>query len=211
METDEDLDIRICDLFKGLAEVLKNDGELVVQFIHQSVNDFLLEKGFQILDNSCAGTVVGRGQFWLSRSCIKFFSLEEVERFANSLRGTGCSRSESPEVEEEDYFDMLRYSVSRCWVHAQEVENANMPQDDLAALTSEPTDGVLPSWFAIYDILDSDWLLNYWEPGNATILHFASRYNLISFVDVILTQNVWADQRDRESQTPLAIAAGEGH
>lgn len=123
----------------------------------------------------------------------------------------GCSRSKSPEVEEEDYFDMLEYSVSRWWVHAQEVENANMPQDDLAALTSEPTDGVLPSWFAIYDILDSDWLLNYWEPGNATVLHFASRYNLISFVDAILTQDVWADQRDRESQTPLAIAAGEGH
>lgn len=127
VETDEDMERRVCDLSKGLAEILKNDGKPIVLLIHQSVEDFLLEKGFEILEKSSAGTVVGRAHLWLSRSCIKYFFMEEVQSFANSFREAIDTQPGAPEVKEDPYFDILRYSVKFWFLHAKEVENTDMP------------------------------------------------------------------------------------
>ena len=213
VETNEDMERRVWDLSKGLAEVLEEDEEQIVQFNHQSVNDFLLEKGLQILDNSAAGTVVGRGHFWLSRSSIKFLTMQEVQGFAISL--LDMSRLEKSMVEEEeDYFAFLWYSVTFWLLHVEKVENANMPQEDLAVLNFKPTDGILlhsrfDSWFAMYQELQS-WSNDCPSEGR-TFLHTASEYNLISVVKTLLTQNVLADQKDESSRTPLSIAAERGH
>lgn len=175
METDKDMELRIFDLSKGLAEVVLNIGGPVVQFIHQSVEDFLLETGLQSLDYSSAGSVAGRGHLWLWMSCIKVLSLEEVQVF-------------------DDY-------SAESWIcHAVKVENAKMPFDDLAAFTSELADGELNSWFCVY------------QDHGTTFLHTASEYNLIGFVDLILSRNIcWTDRMDGSSRTALSIAAGKGH
>lgn len=214
VKTDEDLELRICDLSKGLAEVLRTNDDSIVQFIHQSVKDFLLEKGFGILDNSFAGTVVGRAHICLSRSCIKLFSMREVQSFATYLRNNARTTLLKVIAEwwkDEDYFSMLRYSVQFWVMLAKKVENAKLPQDDLAALTSEPTAGALLSWFAIFQILESWMFSDPWVSDGTTFLYFASKHHLISFVNALLTQNFWADQKDQLSRTPLSVAAEEGH
>ena len=81
--TNEEMECRLKDLCRGLAEVKQYENERVVQFIHQSVNDFLVQEGLQVLD-SClesTDTVIGRAHFRLSRSCIKYISMEEVGRW----------------------------------------------------------------------------------------------------------------------------------
>ena len=208
VETDEDMELRICDLSAGLAEVLESNGTSIVQFIHQSVKDFLLEKGLRILDKPFAGAVAGGGHFWISRSCIKLFHMEEVQIFALSLDHMNISKSDK--VKNQDYFTLLDYSV-RFWpLHAAEVEGANIPQDDLAALTSETPDNMLHSWFAIYQILQT-WVYEHKYSTGETLLYVASKYNLISVVKAVLAQNVWADQPNRISRTPLSVAARRGH
>ena len=204
VKTDEDMQLRICDLSKGLAEVLENYGTPIVQFIHQSVTDFLLEKGLQILDKSFAGAVAGGGHFWISRSCVKLFHMEEVQSLALFLDHMNLSRLN--EVENQDYFPLLNYSVKFWPLHAAEVEGANIPQGDLAY---ETPDGILQSWFAVYQSIRSRALIQYLP--DVTLLHVASRYNLISVVKAVLTQDVCANQPNKSSETSLSIAAREGH
>ena len=49
-----------------------NGSRIVVQFIHQSVEDFLLNGGLQMLDKGYFNNTVGRGHFCLARSCIRY-------------------------------------------------------------------------------------------------------------------------------------------
>ena len=85
-ETNEDMEKRICDLSRGLAEVGNHGGEKAVQLIHQSVNDTLLDRGFQLLGNLTAAEVAGQSPFRLSRSCIRFLSKAEIiERSAVAM------------------------------------------------------------------------------------------------------------------------------
>lgn len=212
---------RVCDLSKGLVEVVHDDedeevdeddevDEIVqvsrVQFVHQSVQDFLLEKGFRILDDSSVGTVVGRGHFWFSRSCIKYLSMEAVQSFADSVRKEKRRELRPTEVMDmiKDDWPLLSYSLDYSLLHAKEVENANMPQDDLAALHS---DGILQSCLAVHLAVFGQTS----HPKDDSLLHMASQFNLIHLVNIILGQNVHADQKDDFHRTPLSIATQEGH
>ena len=208
VDTDEDMERIVCDLSKGLAEVVGNDSERVAQFVHQSVKDFLLERGgFQILDHACEGTVVGRGHFWLSRSCIKYMSMREIQSFATTLEEVGWD--EVDVMKWADYLSWLKYSASFWLEHAGEVEKAKIPQVDLLALNRAPENSDPYSWPAFYQVLRS------WEPGVYTagshLLHLASGYGLLSVVNAMLPQMVCVDQIDGDHRTPLSIAACNGH
>lgn len=83
-ERDEEMEIRVRHLSKGLAEVISHDGKFIVQLIHQSVNEFLIEKeGLKLLygsqDRASANSLIGRAHFRLSRSCIKYLSMRELQ------------------------------------------------------------------------------------------------------------------------------------
>ena len=205
VDTDEDMERIVCDLSKGLAEVIGNDSERVAQFVHQSVKDFLVEQGFQSLDHASAGTVVGRGHFWLSRSCVKYFLQKEIQ----DLPVLSTQYDINKQRQTQESFPMLDYSVKYLLHHLEEVEMANMSQDDLVALDSEPTDHILQrSWFDIYQRN----LPSYYRGFEGeTLLHVASNYNLISVVKAILARIPWADRKDQRSRTPLFIAAESGH
>lgn len=212
VKTDEDMQLRIRDLSKGLAEVLENNGTPVVQFIHQSVTDFLLEKGLQILDKSLAGVVAGGSHFCISRSCIKLFHMQEVQKFASYL--DHMASSELHKVKMPDSFALLDYSAKFWPLHAAKVEDSNISQGHLAALASEPPDGILLSWFTVFQRIRFRFISRYEFQRfhcHETLLHVASRHNLISVVKGILTQNVCADQPNGYHETSLSIAAREGH
>lgn len=209
VDTDEDMERIVCDRSKGLAEVSNWPGVRIVQFVHQSVKDFLLEQGFQSLDYASAGTVVGRGHFRLSRSCFKYFLMEEVQDFATSTpstsRSTEATATSQKRIRLENDCPMLSYSVEYLFRHVQEVDVANMSQNDLVALSYKRIDGtLLQSWFAVFAVFKDDFI-------GGTLLHAASAYNLISVVKVILARNVWADPKDKSGDTPLSRAAANGH
>src|SRR5204862_6856092 len=77
VENDEQMEKQLRSLSGGLAEV-KNEG--VAQLIHQSVNDYLVNEGFQTLDSSLesADIAVGQGHIRLSRSCIQCIKMDEI-------------------------------------------------------------------------------------------------------------------------------------
>ena len=99
-ETDEQMRRIVMSHSGGLAEVVKFANKDIVQFIHQSVKDYLIESGLQKLDSSkswfgdvncylkqnglrnlddsLCDNVVGLAHFRISRSCVKYITLEEV-------------------------------------------------------------------------------------------------------------------------------------
>ena len=74
----EDRGTRLIVLSCGLAEFTKKGEQDVVQFIHQSVPEFLIEDdGLRILNGSKRAQSSERGEahYQISRSCIKYFNL----------------------------------------------------------------------------------------------------------------------------------------
>lgn len=78
--------------------------------------------------------------------------MEEVQGFAVSL-------SNMIEPIFDEVFALLRYSLESWLLHAKEVENADMSQDDLAALDSEYTNDMLHSRVARHERLKA-WVDN---------------------------------------------------
>lgn len=87
LDSDDYMEIALCDLSSGLAKVVKNESYQAVQLIHQTVHDFFLDKGLQMLQSSqekkmlSATALIGRSQLRLSMSCINYLAMKEVQEF----------------------------------------------------------------------------------------------------------------------------------
>ena len=215
-EIDEEMERRILSLSQGLAEVEKHGRKRVVQLVHQSVMDFLLQDGFRLFDellpdNHLNGSVIARGHFWISRACIKYFSMKEVtsSRFP-------CSDSDDEELHPRlsERFPLILYAVKYWIAHAQIVERENVPQDDLVALF-QPTRSILVALQGL-DVAITDLMSRRVfdiNPG-MTVIDFASSFGLSSVVSCILerdARNAEINVRDNKERTPLHYAAEAGH
>ncbi len=194
-ETDEEMERRVLSLSQGLAEVEKHGSKRIVQLVHQSVMDFLLQDGFrlcyeQLPGNHLNGSVVARGHFWISRACIKYLSMEKV--VLKRLRSV-------PYRKHLERFPFFEYATEHWIAHAQIVERESVPQDDLVALI-QPNSGVLR-------------VVRRSTKG-MTLLHVASSFGLSSVVSCILerdTRDTEMNERDEDGQTPLHCASGADH
>ncbi|KAF8511826.1 hypothetical protein BU17DRAFT_96885 [Hysterangium stoloniferum] len=85
LETDDQMKKKVKSLSEGLAEVKEQNKQLVAQFIHQSVQDYLVKSdGFQILENpnttsnTTGETTSSRRHLDIAKTCLKFISMEDV-------------------------------------------------------------------------------------------------------------------------------------
>jgi len=198
-KTDEQMKKRIRHLFRGLAEAKQHENIWIAQFIHQSVKDYLIQSGLQILDKHSSGNAVGRAHFQLSRSCIRYIAMKEI---SNQTRPYGRNLGLD--------FPLLQYAITSWISHAKEVEEKNMSQEDLLVFFYPPASKLLQLWIHIYQGIHENSLKCPFS--NTTLLHVASRYYLSSVVSAILNlDNVEADLKDANDRTPLSWAAEYGH
>jgi hypothetical protein len=199
-DTNNEMEKRVKSLSGGLAEVREQEDQMIAQFIHQSVNDYLIQSGLQKLDSSSENSVIGRAQFRLSRSCIKCITMQEVLSYS-SEGGQDIERR----------FPFLRYATTYWFSHAEVVEAERISQVDLLGLFQWPSNRIPLSWTKLYWKMDrySDRCPNM----NTTLLHVASRYGLLSVITVVVNSedNVDVDSKDDEGRTPLSWAAENGH
>ncbi|CAD6589643.1 MAG: hypothetical protein ASARMPREDX12_003913 [Alectoria sarmentosa] len=203
VETDMQMARNVCDLSKGLIEVRSQYGKRIAQFIHQSVNDYLLETWFRLMDSTSTKSVMGRGHYWLSRSCIKYLSMEEIKTHDWDRRDA---------YETERAFLFLRYSTMFWTIHAQRVEKENIPQDDLVAIFHPSSDSVLQDWIKSYSLLRQRFRLfknirNTILPRGSNVLHVASGCSLLSVVAACLAQGLDINTKNPCGRTPLHCAA----
>jgi ankyrin repeat protein len=202
IESDEQMKKLVKFLSGGLAEVKELGNRLAAQFIHQSVNDYLIQDGLQSLDNVSGSSVVGRGHHRLARSCIKYFATKEI-----------CHWSWEPVQLDNHYiyeFPFLRYAVLSWGTHAERAEAENIPQRDLLDYFQWPSDHILQCWARLHNKVASWSRLSNERP---TLLHVASRYSLLSVLIATLKSEarVLLDVKDGSGQTALLRGAQSGH
>ena len=205
-DTQEEMECRLKDLCRGLAEIKEHENERVVQFIHQSVNDFLIQEGLGILDSSLKSTdeAIGRAHHRLSRSCIKYITMEEVGFWADQYK----SRDSEIELPLKLFF--LAYAATNWFLHAEIGEAKGIPQGDLLALLQWPSNHILQRWIYI-DHRVNDFLRVPFDE-EVSLLHVASFYGLLSVLEAILETAVDVDSKDSKyGRTPLSWAAENGH
>ena len=219
-ETDEDMERRVVSLSQGLVEVETHGSERIVQFVHQSVMDFLLQQGFHLLfeqlpDEPLKGSIIARGHFLISRACIKYISMDEVSAFR--LPAKDCDPQLHRFKKHSAKFRLIVYAVQNWIAHAEIVEQENVVQDDLVALL-QPTSSAISALHYLVRVsggLRSNQSRN-WRAHiqGMTLIHVASRFGLLSVISCILerdTRNTEVAARDNWRQTPLHHAAEAGH
>lgn len=204
VETDEDMEKRVQDLSRGLANIVEYKGERIARFVHRSVNNFLAEKCFELLgmfqDKHRSGSLQGYGHFRLSRSCLKILAVEE-------LLGSDLTEvvSECP---------LVRYAAAYWMRHAEIVEKEDLPQTDLFSFFRPPS-SLLQGWIRLNDY---DPILRPFRIRNSlglnedtTFLYIVSSYNLPSTLEQSLLQDIKIDSLDIHNRTPISHAAENGH
>ncbi|KAH7175768.1 hypothetical protein EDB81DRAFT_22618 [Dactylonectria macrodidyma] len=190
---------RVQTLSRGLAEVTDTK---VVQFIHQSVKDFFVEKGLSALDKTVkADFVVGIAHYRLSRTCIRYLAMEEI----------GRSASQEP-YRLTSEFPFLHYATTSWVAHTKQSDARGILQEDLLEYFAGPSNTLVERWVRIYRILAR---YSYDCPPEGTnLVHVMSRYGVAGALWVILERadqvGINIDAKDSDGRTPLSWAAERG-
>lgn len=225
VETDEQMKKMVKSLSGGLAEIVENKDRQTVRFIHQSVNDYLIERGLQKLDpsflddvnhylsksglpNFPSDNVVSLAHFRISRSCGKYMALKEI---LEEVKGLDLRKHldniERKRNELNSRFPFLEYSAE--WIsHAKIVEKQQICQADLLPLFRWPSeDAIRPWWYYFYprDVARLD-------PQAGTLWFIASLYGLLSVIEAMLEldESFDLDSKDDDGYTALSRAAQVG-
>ncbi|KAJ4200305.1 hypothetical protein NW759_015882 [Fusarium solani] len=192
---------RVQTLSRGLAEVTSD--AKVIQFIHQSVKDFFVEKGLSALDESAnPDPVVGIAHHRLSRTCIRYLAMEEIGRPA----------SHEP-YRLESSFPFLHYATTSWVAHTKQSDARIVPQEDLLEYFAGPSNTLIEQWVRIYRILEK--YSCDCPPEGTSLVHVLSRYGVTGLLRAILQRTERAgidiDCKNTDGQTPLSQAALGGH
>ncbi|KAG7402819.1 Ankyrin repeat domain-containing protein 50 [Fusarium oxysporum f. sp. rapae] len=192
---------RVQTLSCGLVEVTSD--AKVVQFIHQSVKDFFIEKGLLALDKTTnPDFVVEIAHHRLSRTCIHYLAMEEI----------GRSASHKPDRLKSE-FPFLHYSTTSWMAHTKQSDTRNVPQEDLLEYFAGPLNTLMERWVHIYRILER--YSNNCPPEGASLVHVISMYGVAGALWTILERadqaGINIDGKDASGRTPLWWAAAQGN
>jgi ankyrin repeat protein len=191
---------RIVSLSGGLVESKPHERGQIIQFIHQSVNDFLLQGGLQFLDKTSPGDAIGQGHNQLSLICANYIRITEMDSL-NNLDNKSL-KAQLPFVD---------YAVRSWFLHAEKAETRGLPQDYLLRYSQHCPD-LLKPWIKCYRILVNGYDQSGRQPEqSSTMLHIASGANLVSVVEGLLSMHFDLEQVDGSLNRPLHYASRWGH
>ena len=128
--SDDQMENRVREHSKGLIEVvqLPRVGETVVQFVHQSVIDFLAGDGFSFLRDSKERTHNADGHEFFKNACLNYLSIKDFMSIVE-LRVNDQFLYGSEELKLEATHPFLIYMVQYLFPHAAQAEQHGISQD----------------------------------------------------------------------------------
>jgi hypothetical protein len=191
----------------------------VVQFIHESVRDFLLHhNGLQIIDPSLSQHAFGKSHDALTRACISYLSIEELQA---SLRTEELqidqlsSKHEKREVASKAVSSYRQYifwdyAVRSIFEHAARADSTGLDQRHLAIMFNWDGQRVFHAWRYFNHCLR---VTDYRDiQGSRTVfLHIASESGLLTCVSDLLGWGIDIDIEGGRFKFALIAAASQGH
>ncbi|KAL5585868.1 hypothetical protein FOVSG1_013560 [Fusarium oxysporum f. sp. vasinfectum] len=184
-------------------ELNGEDSDREVQFIHQSVADYVRRTFLMDVGHEYA-SLAGACHFGISRSCLRYLTLREVLEGTHLSRGTISAR-----------FPLVPYVVRFVIYHIREAEREGIPQPDLLSIIRwdrHPESlGKIASLWRVMDPDNAHAPMG-WPFVGATPLHILVALGSKSAFDALLQKDdVQVDGRDLDGNTPLLLALREGH
>lgn len=147
--SENDIQKYILDKSKGLAEPTKSHNP-TIQFIHESVRDFLLkEGGLSKIFASLGTNISGRSHEALKNCCLAYISMEGLSKL------TETSLGDMPHNAAIQAFPFLEYAILRIIPHANQAECHEISQEGF--LTEFPR----YTWVKYWNVLQKDYSLQY--------------------------------------------------
>ncbi|KFY63222.1 hypothetical protein V496_04071 [Pseudogymnoascus sp. VKM F-4515 (FW-2607)] len=218
VRSDNGMAALITSMSGGLVETTvhrrnRNRSTSTVQFIHQSVNDFLLSGGLRLLaqlpsplawgENKLswsADSIIGQSHDRLCKSCINYIKIEEVLRIYESNYYRLAER-----------VPFILYAQTYWVFHAERANSYNIPQQHLIERIGLRPHQSLLDLISIYGDYTPPF---YQRDGRRTLslLHIASIANLPSVaIQILETDPFMVSNRDHLGNTPLWYATCHGH
>jgi ankyrin repeat protein len=129
----ETMKLFILNCSRGLVELTTNNQRTTVQFIHESVRDYLDDTGFQILTLKRGKAIIGSAHDHLKHCCLRWISSSVLEQacaglgIEASIMMSDAIRAHEPEFEVVTF---LTYAVAQVVRHAEIACVFGVPQHD---------------------------------------------------------------------------------
>ncbi|KAM0168551.1 hypothetical protein ACHAPF_010891 [Botrytis cinerea] len=199
LPTHDTMKRRVVSLSGGLVEFKQHEEQEIVQFIHQSVNDFLFQDGLGFLDSMILGNPIGQGHNYLSVICANYIGM--IKPDYSKEPNEGAIQSQFPFVD---------YAVISWYLHAEKAEAQGVLQDHLLRFIQHRP-FALKNWIWLYEIIDR-YNSSGRRPGNnCTLLHTTSGANLLSVVNGLLKVGYELESMDDDGNRALHYASRWGH
>ncbi|EGP91691.1 uncharacterized protein MYCGRDRAFT_32494 [Zymoseptoria tritici IPO323] len=190
---------------KGLAEVTRSKKAPVVQFIHESVRDFLLKDGgLQQLWSELNGDLASGSHERLEKCCSNYLKVDLSSHvdIPDPLPKAKSEQAKSLRQRVIDLFPFVRYAKEGILYHAD--------QSTLSATQTNVLQGfVLDKWIHIHNILEP---IELWRHSNeVNLLYVSAVRNLDRLIRHFKSQGVWLRLRKERYQFPVLAAFAGAH
>ncbi|KAK4197426.1 hypothetical protein QBC40DRAFT_207094 [Triangularia verruculosa] len=198
--TPENIQSYIRNASKGLAEITEAKKTPVVQFIHESVRDFLLKdekKGLREVWPELDGNFEAQSHEKLKLHCFKYLKREDIL----ATLGIG-SKSQLPIASSKEAsalrekaatdFPFLGYATTNILWHAECAQNQKLGSVSQAEFLEQEFD--LPAWLWLRNLLEKHEVRRYHPTYTAALLYVLAELNLPGLTKISL-----------RASSPLAI------
>ncbi|KAH7156057.1 hypothetical protein EDB81DRAFT_716016 [Dactylonectria macrodidyma] len=197
----------ILDCSKGLVETTKSKLP-VVQFIHESVRDFLLKDGgLHDIWPDLGNGFQGQSHETLKKCCLKYINADISGSLRLPEQLPKASSSDAAELRErtQQAFPFLKYAVTKIFYHANEAESEGISQHHF--LKSLP----LPQWIYLDNLLEK--FESRRHTSEASILYLLAEGNMAHLLERHFSMSSPLEKTGERYETPLfaALATGSVH
>jgi hypothetical protein len=174
VKNDQDIEKFLRKWSRGLVEVrqIKDSGQPIAQFIHESVREFLLDQnGLHYLEPKLSGRAIGTGNHRLAQACINYLSIQDLPPYENNESIHWGARRSLEKLTES--YPFLDYAITFAIKHAAEAERNGIPQDYIVQEFGRGQNHSSNRWLPYYD-LNSIGLYKAGHWPGSTLLHLVS-------------------------------------
>jgi ankyrin repeat protein len=171
---EEQVERFILNSSKGLADVT-NAKTKSVQFIHESVRDFLLKDGgLKTLSTNLGRNFEGESHDRLKACCVEYINMNNIQELIENL--TSESATEDPIIPVGQEYPFLEYVTYNILYHANAAAARGLVQEDFLRQFS------LPRWVTLHNRVERFKARHY--KSNVSLLYVLAENNMASLIPI---------------------------